>query len=126
MASRLFAGCSAFLSPSVHIAQWAGMHRFLSVRLSVTFDKNSYLRKLRKNFVGIPTLVTISLIALTGRAHCQCQVAFFFKFHPFITTVTEKDLNESCKDRPPPFLEKAQQRKVVLNQGVDCSLQLVE
>ncbi len=35
-----------FLSPPVHIARWALMHRFLSVRPSVchTF-KNSYLRK---------------------------------------------------------------------------------
>ena len=39
----------SFLSPPVHIARWAHMHRFLSVRLSVTrpklLDNISYLEK---------------------------------------------------------------------------------
>ncbi len=53
--NRLVRTCGKFLSPPVHFARWAHMHRFLSVRLSVRLsvwtrpkirlEKNSYLKK---------------------------------------------------------------------------------
>ncbi len=86
---KIFAG--SFLSPLVHIARWAHMHRFLPVCLSVTFLKihtsesiigrsltDYTLRK--KSFKQLGKV----LFAVTGRAHCQRQVAFFLSVLQFM------------------------------------------
>ncbi len=79
-----------FLSPPVHIARWAHMHRFLSVCPSVRhwtkihnsesiIDRSmklyhsSLLTTLWEKFMSANVH---GIFALTGRAHCQCQVAF--------------------------------------------------
>ncbi len=94
---RLKPHTNLFLGPPVHIARWAHMHRFLSVRPSITLLKihisESIIgRSLKlyqfKVFVCVSVIsgrVRIIaqmqsigvLISLTGRAHCQRQVAYF-------------------------------------------------
>ncbi len=83
----------------MQLARWAHMHRFLSVcslDLTKKGENNSYLRKYIHLFLPVTdyTLRMISVIiyelgaielqrtlviAVTGRAHCQCQVVFFFQ-----------------------------------------------
>ncbi len=102
--------CVSFLSPPVQVARWALMHRFLSVVcLSVvwTWPKRGKIihisgsikvrnLKLYHNILASDyTLRKIHFsnwvrhyIAVTGRAHCQRQVAFF----PFWVILASHDL----------------------------------
>ncbi len=79
MRTPLFCLLSIF-SPPVHIARWAHMRCFLSV--CHTF-KNLSLELYHSMYLPLPTFVSANghcVIALTGRAHCQRQVAFLV--HP--------------------------------------------
>ena len=80
MRTPLFCLLSNF-SPPVHIARWAHMRCFLSV--CHTF-KNSSLELYHSMYLPLATLCEKFMsanghcvIALTGRAHCQCKIAFF-------------------------------------------------
>ncbi len=89
ISSRL--ALSHFLSPPVQFAQWAHMQRFPSVCLyvwtgpKIRLDKKFISQKVLYlgvwNFTELIILAKwISIIGMTGRTHCQRQVAFFIFF----------------------------------------------
>ena len=86
----------------MHIARWAHMHCSLSVRLSICHTYKIHI--ILEGIMGRSLKLYMSaygygIIAVTGRAHCQHQVAFLILFTKILVVHIWTRVNKVLKLR---------------------------